>query len=137
MRQQGGPGGSGGIRVEPQMRIRVEPQVVGRLVGMEGIWPVFFLLVVLKIPVFGMIWLLWWANPDNAKPEASTDDGGSSRVRPGRPPRHPFGPRRGPHGGGIPVSPEPSHARRPHHADALEAKTRARESSRSLASRRK
>ncbi|MCO5315829.1 MAG: hypothetical protein M9938_06685 [Solirubrobacterales bacterium] len=95
---------------------------------MEGFLPVFFLLVVLKIPVLGMIWLLWWANPKNAKPEASTDDGGSARIRPDRPPRRPFGPRRGPHGGTL-TGPEPARARRPAHADALKERARSRERS--------
>ena len=27
-----------------------------------GFWPIFFLLVVLKIPVFGALWLVWWAS---------------------------------------------------------------------------
>jgi hypothetical protein len=60
---------------------------------MHGFLPIFFLLVVLKIPVLGALWLVWWAaqepKPDE---EASpgTDDGH------GRKP--PFAPRpRGPH----------------------------------------
>jgi len=28
----------------------------------EGFWPIFFLLVVLKIPVFSALWLVWWAS---------------------------------------------------------------------------
>jgi len=25
----------------------------------EGFWPIFFLLVVLKIPVFAALWIVW------------------------------------------------------------------------------
>ena len=31
---------------------------------MEGVWPIIFLAVVLKIPVFFAIWLIWWAVKD-------------------------------------------------------------------------
>ena len=45
---------------------------MGRVVRLEGcytdavtgFWPIFFLLVVLKIPVLGAIWLVWWAASD-------------------------------------------------------------------------
>ena len=30
--------------------------------AVEGFWPIFFLIVVLKIPVLGSIWLVWWAS---------------------------------------------------------------------------
>ena len=63
--------------------------------------PYFFLMFVLKIPTVGMIWLVLWA----AKPaEQDTgaeggDEGGGSKLKPGR---RPIGPRRGgPHGGGL------------------------------------
>ena len=29
---------------------------------MTGFWPIFFLMVVLKIPVIYGIWLVWWAS---------------------------------------------------------------------------
>jgi hypothetical protein len=66
----------------------------------EGFWPIFFLLVILKIPVLGAIWLVWWAG--HAAPEADgaeDSDGGFRRWRPQ--PTHPKRPRRGPHGGGA------------------------------------
>src|SRR3954462_8369494 len=67
---------------------------------MEGFWPIFFLLVVLKIPVFGALWLVWWASREpQADGSAEDSDGGFRRYRP--PPAGPRGPRRGPHGGGI------------------------------------
>ena len=65
---------------------------------MEGFWPIFFLMVILKIPVVAMLYLVWWAFrastiPEEAPPE--TDDGGFRRFR--REPKRPRGPRRGPH----------------------------------------
>ena len=35
---------------------------------MEGFWPIFFLLVVLKIPVLGSLWLVWWASKSTPNP---------------------------------------------------------------------
>jgi hypothetical protein len=29
---------------------------------LTGFWPIFFLMFVLKIPVCGSIWLVWWAS---------------------------------------------------------------------------
>ncbi len=63
-----------------------------------------FLMVVLKLPIFALLYIVWWAAqpPD---PEAATDeDGGTKRPLSPRP-RHPHPrpalprhPRRGPHG---------------------------------------
>src|SRR4029079_15300004 len=63
-----------------------------RLTAMHGFLPIFFLLVVLKIPVFGSLWLVWWASrepePEGVGEEDS--DGGFGRPRPMRPrPRGP------------------------------------------------
>ena len=67
---------------------------------MSGFWPIFFLLVVLKIPVLGSLGLIWWAGkapePEGAAEEDS--DGGFKRWNPE--PKLPRGPRRGPHTGG-------------------------------------
>lgn len=104
---------------------------------MEGIWPIFFLLVVLKVPIFVAIWLLWYANPKAPEPDASEDDGGSERVRPARPPKPPRGPRRDPHGGGILLRPEPARSRRPDHADGVIERARARDRSLSPESSRR
>jgi hypothetical protein len=75
--------------------------------------PVFFLLVVLKIPVLGAIWLVWWASRQAPEPEGAEDDGGGmGRFR--AEPRRPRGPRRGPHGGGaraLPPCPPASRTR--------------------------
>jgi hypothetical protein len=57
-------------------------------------------MVVLKIPVLGSIWIVWWASHQELpEPEESEDDGGNKRRK--MPPKLPRGPRRGPHGGGI------------------------------------
>ena len=63
---------------------------VSRLSPMEGFWPIFFLLVVLKIPVLGALWLIWWASK-SPEPETAADDsdGGFNRWRPSHPPPWP------------------------------------------------
>lgn len=66
---------------------------------MEGFFPIFFLMVILKIPVVALLYLVWWAfrasvEPDAAPPES--DDHGFRRFR--RLPKRPRGPRRGDHG---------------------------------------
>jgi hypothetical protein len=62
---------------------------------MEGFWPIFFLLVVLKIPVLGALWLVWWASQEPEPETAEGDKGdGFNRWRP-LPPR-PRGPQHPP-----------------------------------------
>src|ERR1700761_1002020 len=73
---------------------------------MTGFWPIFFLLVVLKIPVLGSLWLVWWASKQPTEPEEVEDTGGGAKYRRPRP-RRPQGPRRGPHGGGGAALPLP------------------------------
>ena len=82
---------------------------------MEGALPIMFLLVVLKVPVFFALWLVWWSarSYDEFGEElgGTEDDHGFRRFR--REPRRPRGPRRGgPHGGGVAVAP-PSRIRKP------------------------
>ncbi len=63
-----------------------------RLTAMHGFLPIFFLLVVLKIPVFGSLWLVWWASrePESEGNAAEDSDDGFGRPRPLRPrPRGP------------------------------------------------
>jgi hypothetical protein len=61
----------------------------------EGFLPIFFLLVVLKIPVFGALWLVWWASKSPEEDYSEGDSGdGFNRWRPQ--PTLPRGPRRGP-----------------------------------------
>jgi hypothetical protein len=69
------------------------------LTSVTGFWPIFFLLVVLKIPVVGSIWLVWWASREPEPETAEGPEGGFERRRPQ--PKLPQGPRRGPHGGGT------------------------------------
>ena len=79
---------------------------------MDGLWPVIFMLVLLKIPAIGMIWLLYWAatnEQENGVIDEGEDGGGKRRPRPFRP----RGPRRGPHGGDTVTPP----SRRPRTAE--------------------
>ena len=74
-------------------------------------WTFIFLMFVLKIPVIGLLLLVWWAI--RQEPETgdggSDDDGGSRRPRHPRPPLQPL-PRRGPHHGARPPA-SPSRVR--------------------------
>jgi hypothetical protein len=68
---------------------------IGRVYGvytgrMEGFVPIFFLLVVLKIPVLGALWLIWWASKAPEADDAAEDSGeGFNRWRPRPRPRGP------------------------------------------------
>ncbi len=67
---------------------------------MEGWLPIVFLGLVLKIPVFAAMYLVWYAiraEPDIEEAPGEEQDHGFRRWR--REPRGPRGPRRGPHGG--------------------------------------
>ena len=65
----------------------------------------FFLMVVLKLPIFALFYIVWYAVKSPPEPEPVTDeDGGTKRPLNPRP-RHPHprpalprNPRRGPHG---------------------------------------
>lgn len=73
---------------------------------MSGFWAVFWLAVVLKIPIVALLLIVWWAIREPPLPEAEDDDkGGSDRDpwHPRRRPPHP--PRRGPHRRPAPGSP--------------------------------
>jgi hypothetical protein len=62
---------------------------------MEGLWPIFFLLVVLKIPVFGALWLVWWASKAPTADDTAEGSGDDFNRRPPQPVR-PRGPQHGP-----------------------------------------
>ena len=51
---------------------------------MEGFWPIFFLAVILKIPVAGLLYLVWWAvhqTPEiEEAPPSARDDALGQRV---------------------------------------------------------
>ena len=65
---------------------------------MEGFWPVFFLMVVLKIPVAALLYMVWWAVHASDTTEQAPPDSGDHRFRRfRREPKRPRGPRRGPH----------------------------------------
>lgn len=63
-----------------------------------------FLLVILKLPIFALFYIVWWAVKSPPQPEPVIDEDGGSK-RPVNPrPRHPHprpalprNPRRGPH----------------------------------------
>jgi len=71
-----------------------------------------FLMVVLKLPIFALLYIVWWAIHATPEPEPVTDeDGGTKKPLAPRPrPRHPRpalprNPRRGPHGAPALASP--------------------------------
>jgi hypothetical protein len=75
-----------------------------------------FLMVFLKLPIFGLFYIVWWAVHSPPEPEPVTgEDGGPKRPLSPRP-RHPHprpvlprNPRRGPHG--APRVPPPPRVR--------------------------
>jgi hypothetical protein len=74
---------------------------------MSGFWGVFWLAVVLKIPIVALLLIVWWAIREPPVPEADEDDGGGSDRDPRHPRRRPpHPPRRGPHRGTGPRPPE-------------------------------
>jgi hypothetical protein len=80
---------------------------------MSGFWPIFFLMVILKVPVGMLLYLVWWAfraetQPEEAPPES--EDHRFGRFR--REPKRPRGPRRGGHGPDAMPIPAGRHAGR-------------------------
>jgi hypothetical protein len=73
---------------------------------MSGFWAVFWLAVVLKIPIAALLYIVWWAVREPPLPEADGGDGGGG-VRPDPHPRirPPQPPRRGPHADPAPAAP--------------------------------
>jgi hypothetical protein len=73
-------------------------------------WTFIWLMFLLKIPIAGLLWLVWWAiHKADEEPIVRDDDGGTKvdlgrqlHRRPPRPPR----PRRGPHCGAPPPAPQ-------------------------------
>lgn len=65
---------------------------------MEGFWPVFYLMVILKIPVAFLLYLVYWAIKQTDEPAAEPETGEDHGHRRWRTePKRPRGPRRGPH----------------------------------------
>ena len=68
-------------------------------------WTIFYMVVIIKIPMVAALWLVWWAIKNEPIPgEETGDDRGPRRKRPPRP----RWPRRGPaDGGGAGCKPPP------------------------------
>ena len=82
----------------------------------HAVTPTFlFLMVALKLPIFGLLYIVWWAIRATPEPEPATDDDGGTKKplspRPRPHPRAPLprNPRRGPHG--APALPAPPRSR--------------------------
>jgi len=75
---------------------------------MDGVLPIVFLAVILKIPVLFAIWLIWWAARTEPELEDLPGDAGDHSFRRfRRNPLKPRGPRlRGPHGGAAQARPD-------------------------------
>jgi hypothetical protein len=75
----------------------------GRLhsLSVEGFWPIFFLGVILKLPIAGALYLVWYAVQAEPEAEELPDEGDHGFRRWRRQPRRPRGPRRGPHPAGA------------------------------------
>jgi hypothetical protein len=74
----------------------------------HGFWGVFWLAVILKIPIVALLALVWWAVRNPPVPEADRQDGeGGSRHGPHHPRTTPPNvPRRGPHADPSPAAPD-------------------------------
>ena len=67
----------------------------------------FWLILVMKIPIAALLYIVWWAIREPPVPETDSGDGGGGiasdphpRIRPPQPPR------RGPHAGRAPSAPK-------------------------------
>ena len=75
-------------------------------------WTFFWMMLVLKIPILGLLAIVWWAIKQTGdEPVADSGDGGSKTPTepPADPRRRPR--RRGPHG--DPALPPPPRSRKP------------------------
>jgi len=69
-------------------------------------WTFVYLMFILKIPIVGLLWLVWWAIHQEPEEVPVTDDDGGAKLGPHHPrPRLPRSPRRGPHGTLAPAPP--------------------------------
>jgi hypothetical protein len=69
-------------------------------------WTLFFMVVVLKIPLAAACYLIWYAVRAEPEPAGESDSGPEGGPR-RRPPLFPRWPRRGPVGGGAECKPLP------------------------------
>ena len=74
--------------------------------AVNGFWAVFWLAVVLKIPIVALLWIVWWAVRQEPELELPPSDGGGSDRDPHRRPQLPRRPRRGPHADPPPAPPQ-------------------------------
>jgi hypothetical protein len=73
---------------------------------MSGFWAVFWLAVILKIPIAALLLIVWWAIREPPVPEADPGDGGGNVPRDPHPRTRPPKPsRRGPHTQPGPAAP--------------------------------
>ena len=73
---------------------------------MDGFWAVFWLAVILKIPIVALLGIVLWAIRQPPVPEADQDEGGGPRRDPHPRIRPPQPPRRGPHAEPAPTAPD-------------------------------
>ena len=73
---------------------------------MHGFWAIFWLAVILKIPIVALLTIVWWAIRAAPVPETEEDGAGGSRRDPHPRDRPPHLPRRGPHGDPAPQPPD-------------------------------
>ena len=74
--------------------------------GGGGFWAVFWIAVVLKIPIVMLLCIVWWAIKDPPVPVPQERGGGGSDRNPRYPRRRPpHPPRRGPHADPSPAAP--------------------------------
>jgi hypothetical protein len=74
-------------------------------------WTFLWLMVLLKIPIGGLLWLVWWAiHKTDEEPVTEHGEDGGSKVGPQHHlhprPTRPRRPRRGPHAGAPPPAPQ-------------------------------
>ena len=82
--------GCGVVRLWLGQRVRGR-RIRGRLAEMDGVLPILFLAVILKIPVFFGLWLIWWAVRAEPELEDAPGDAGDHTFKRWR--RHPSKPR--------------------------------------------
>jgi hypothetical protein len=69
-------------------------------------WTFLYLMLFLKLPILGLLGIVWWAIRQEPEPADSGQDGGAKHPpHPRRPRPRRGGPRRGPHGAPPPTSP--------------------------------
>jgi hypothetical protein len=73
---------------------------------MHGFWAVFWLAVILKIPIAALLAIVWWAVRQPPVAQAEEDGDGGSRHDPHPRRRPPQPPRRGPHADPAPAPPD-------------------------------